>query len=270
MTCEETRELIDLYALGALDDAESRQVADHLAVCAECRAALEQAEEATAHLPLALATASPVTLPPDLKARVLASATQAERTAPIRDISQAASSSAPVRKSFTVPLWINRRSAAIAAGVLILIAALGWGVRLSQALDRERSIRESLTALASQQQEIVIEVLDAPDGEKLFLAPTADDSDAYGKVFIRPDMADVVIMANRLPPPPDGQAYHVWLTVDGRDVLAGTLPLSDQGFGMLIHKAPQPGPTYDAVQITLQDAEATERGSEVVLRWPSE
>ncbi|MGH2530774.1 MAG: anti-sigma factor domain-containing protein [Thermomicrobiales bacterium] len=266
MTCEVTRELLDLYALGALDDAEARNVAAHVEGCPACRQALAQAEAAVAQMPLALASASRIQLPPDLRARVFASATEASR-AP----SGAVASASTLRsKSTPTVAWINRRRLAVAAAVLILVASLGWSVRLSQALDRERSVRESMSDLASQQQEIVIEVLDAPDGETRFLAPLSDESTAYGKVYTRSDIPDVVVMANRLPPPPGGMAYHVWLTVDGRTVYAGALPLSDKGFGVLIHEASRPGPVYDAVQITLQPTEPSEPGGEVVLRWTAE
>ncbi|MGH2561826.1 MAG: anti-sigma factor [Thermomicrobiales bacterium] len=263
MTCEETRELLDLYALGALDDAEARSVAAHLEGCPACRKDLAHAETTVAQMPLALATASRLELPPDLRTRVLASATEASR-AP-----SGAVASVPTLHPASTPsvAWFNRRRLAVAAAVVIMVASLGWSVRLSQALDRERSVRESMSDLASQQQEIVIEVLDAPDGETRFLRATADDSNAYGKVYTRSDMPDVVVMANRLPPPPDGMAYHVWLTVEGRTVYAGALPLSDKGFGVLIHEASRPGPVYDAVEITLQPSEPSEAGGEVVLRW---
>lgn len=269
MTCDEIRDLIDLSALGVLDDADARRVSEHVANCPTCRQALEEAERVAAHVPLALAAASPVRLPPDLKARVIASAM---RDVPVAPVASGAPAVAPAPAdgiTLTLPHWVNRRNVAAAAAVLILFASLAWSVRLSQALDRERSVRERMTALASQQQEIVIEVIDAPDGGKLFLAPTSDDSDAYGKLYTRADLPEVVVMANRLPLPPDGQTYHVWLTTGDRTVHAGTLSLSDEGFGLLIHEAPRSGPVYDAVQVTLQPAEPASPDGEVVLQWPS-
>jgi anti-sigma-K factor RskA len=268
MNCADAKELIDLYALGALDDAKAADVAAHLDTCPECRQMLERAELAVAHLPMALAAASPVKLPSELKGRVLASASrvgQAPGPAPVPLAEQPAERLPTLR---SLPMRFNRRSVAAAAAVILLIVALGWGVRLSQALDRERSLRERMSDLANQQAEIVIEVVDAPDGTKLVLLPPTEGSDAYGKVFTRPNLPEVVVMANRLPPPPEGQSYHVWLTADGRQVFAGALPISDQGFGLLIHEASQPGPVYDAVEIRLEPAEATEPSGDAVLHWP--
>jgi hypothetical protein len=219
-------------------------------------------------MPMALAAASTLELPPQLKDHVLASAsraTQAPGPAPVPLAEYQTEQPSTLK---TLPIRLNRRTAAAAAAIILLIVALGWGVRLSQALDRERSLRERMSDLANQQAEVVIEVVDAPDGTKLMLLPPTEGSDAYGKVFTRPNLPDVVIMANRLPRPPEGQSYHVWLTVEGRQVFAGALPISDQGFGLLIHEASQPGPVYDAVEIRLEPAEATEPSGDVVLRWP--
>ena len=268
MNCAQVQEMLDLYALGSLDDAEAADVAAHVETCAECRRQLEKADLAVAHLPLALAAASPLELPPGLKNQVIASVSRTEQApgpmhAPLAE--RPAEGPSSLR---TLPIRLDRRTVAAAAAVILLIAALGWGVRLSQALDRERSLRERMSDLANQQAEIVIEVVDAPDGTTLALRPAAEGSNAYGKVFTRPDLPEVVVMANRLPPPPEGQSYHVWLTTQGRQFFAGALPISDQGFGLLIHEAPQNGPIYDAVEIRLESAEATEPGGEVVLRWP--
>lgn len=41
MTCDESRDRLDAFAAGLLDPAQARQVEDHLAGCAECRADAE-------------------------------------------------------------------------------------------------------------------------------------------------------------------------------------------------------------------------------------
>jgi hypothetical protein len=155
---------------------------------------------------------------------------------------------------------------AAAAAVLIIVASVAGSVRLSSALDRERATRERVEAFYSRQQELVLEVVDSPKTSKLVLRPQADGSDAYGKLFTRTDLPDVVVMAARLPVSA-GQTYHLWLTSGGKTVDAGTLPVDDQGFGLLTFKADQAGPTFDAVDLRLQDSESTTPAGTVVLHW---
>src|SRR5919197_3727619 len=73
MRCDDVQELLELYALGALDADEHAEVAAHLASCPTCqRLADELADVATA-LPQALAAASPLRMPATAKARLLQS-----------------------------------------------------------------------------------------------------------------------------------------------------------------------------------------------------
>jgi hypothetical protein len=55
-------------------------------------------------------------------------------------------------------------------------------------------------------------------------------------------------MAARLPAPPAGQTYYVWLTQAGEPRLVGELGLN-QGFGALIFDADRAGPVYEVRQL---------------------
>jgi len=110
-------------------------------------------------------------------------------------------------------------------------------------------------------------VVDAAEATRLILRSPDPDSSAYGKLFTRPDLPHVVAMAARLPIPPQGQTYHLWLTSEGRTFLAGVLPVNDQGFGLLTFDADHDGPVYEAAQLTLQAAGAEAPGGETVLAW---
>jgi hypothetical protein len=159
------------------------------------------------------------------------------------------------------------RMVAVTAAVLLLALSLLWGVRLSEALDQERALRQQVAAHFTQQQEIVLEVVDADDATRLILRSPDPDSRAYGKLFTRPDLPHVVAMAARLPMPPPGQTYHLWLTSQDRTFLAGVLPVNDQGFGLLTFDADHDGPSYEAARLTLQAAGAEAPGGETVLTW---
>jgi anti-sigma factor RsiW len=64
-------ELLEAYALGALDERERAAVAAHLEACPECRRAVAQLGEAAHSRPAALAAASPLAPPAELERRVL-------------------------------------------------------------------------------------------------------------------------------------------------------------------------------------------------------
>src|SRR6266540_3393155 len=69
--CTKTRELLEAYALGALDAEERTQVESHLGTCARCRRLADELLEVAHALPGALAAASDVRVPPSLKSQLL-------------------------------------------------------------------------------------------------------------------------------------------------------------------------------------------------------
>ena len=234
----ESREDLEAYALGALDDAERRRTAAHVAGCAACRSTVEQYEALLARLPGALATASPSTPDPAVLRRVLAVATRR-------------------------PAWPRLAGVALAAAAFVLVAVGAWNVSLTQTIAHERDIYRRLAG----QQEIVFEVVDSPKATKLVLRSPVSGSTAYGKVFVRSDLPFVVAMAGNLPPPPAGQAYHLWLTLDsGETVLAGVIS-ADEGFGSLVYQAGRNGPTFQSVRVTSQAPGASAPEGVPVVFW---
>jgi anti-sigma-K factor RskA len=270
-------EQLEAYLLGALAADERHAVERHLAGCAECRRLVNDLGATVDLLPLALAAASPLRPPADLKDRVLQAARAPSLAAPPKLVSAPANleTSEPSRLSLGDGGMTRRgrgrvgRWSMVTAAVAIVVVALSlaWGVRLSEALDQERALRQRVAAHFSQQQEIVLEVVDAEKGTRIILRAPEPDSPAYGKLFTRPDLPHVVAMVARLPIPPEGQTYHLWLTSDGRTFLAGVLPVNDQGFGLLTFDADRDGPIYEAAQLTLQVAGSEAPSGETVLAW---
>jgi anti-sigma-K factor RskA len=271
-TMEHSRatDLLEAHALGALDADERHAVERHLATCAECRHLAADLAATADLLPLALAAASSLRPPTDLKDRVLRAARGSAMVVPQPEASTppSATFAQPLPGLRIVPGRAGRWRAVAAAALLVVLAlSLLWGARLSEALDQERALRASVAAHFSRQQEIVLEVVDAAEATRLILRSPDPDSSAYGKLFTRPDLPHVVAMAARLPMPPQGQTYHLWLTSEGRTFLAGVLPVNDQGFGLLTFDADHDGPVYEAARLTLQAAGAEAPGGETVLAW---
>jgi hypothetical protein len=253
-SCERIRGLLAAYALGALDGDDRTTVESHLERCPACRELARENEEAVHALPSALAAASPVELPRSLKKRV---------------VGQIGDGPAEPRPE---PAARRRRWRLRGALALATLAVGGlfiaWDARLEDARSQERELRARLAKLEGLQP-IVLEVVDSRHTVKRVLLPPDEraESRAYGKVFTRTDLPDVVAMANRLPQPPAGQSYHLWATTAGRTRLVGVMPVDRQGFALLIFRADRDGPTYDDVRVLLQRKGARRPSGVPVLFW---
>jgi Anti-sigma-K factor rskA/Putative zinc-finger len=245
--CQRTRETLEAYALGALEDDERAAVDRHLQTCADCRRQAAELIETAHKLPLAVGAASPLRPPGALKERLLAA------VAPERPVARR---------------WWWRPSAALALVSLVLAALFAaWDARLDDALSQERDLRARLARLHVQ-QELVLEIVDSRETRKaLLLPPEGSDSRAYGKVFTRADMPQVVAMAARLPQPRGDRAYHLWLTSAGGTRLAGVLAVDSSGFGLILFEADRAGPVYAEARLIEQPKGSRRPSGEPVLRW---
>ena len=225
---------------------------------------LDEYQEVVAQLPDLLAAATPERLSPGVKGQLL------EKLEKSRAPLATEAAGRPPNRRLLPPrpkrrLW----QLATAVSAILLLLILFWNIQLNVALARERALRMEVADIVGR-QELVLEVIDSEQTERLVLLPLSQTSDAYGKVFTRSDMPHVVAMAARLPRPPAGRAYHLWLWRGAATELAGVMAVDDDGFGMLIHQAGQDGPTYDEATLTLQPLGAVEPEGEPLLVWPRE
>ncbi|MGC4081135.1 MAG: anti-sigma factor [Vicinamibacterales bacterium] len=176
----------------------------------------------------------------------------------------------------------------IAALVTMLAIAVGAGVWWVVTLQRqvsttvarladvearaERSAAESASALATAR----VETARLADAART----AAADTEAIGAVLSAPDLVrygltgidgpsisaqllwsrsrGIVMSATRLPSPPDGFAYHVWLLTGSDAVSAGILRVNDAGRGTLIVGTPPsvPRPVI-GVSVTVEPREGS-------------
>lgn len=269
MTCDEVREQLEAYVLDALDAEERAAVEAHLPTCPECQSLVQDYLETAHALSLALATAAPLEPPAALKDRVLKSVKDRQTDAPRLPYSPtplppSAPAPPPAR-----PVWTRWRTWGLAAAVILLLALLGISAQLSIALAQERALRAEFANLVDQ-QEVVLEVIDSPKVVRRLLrtpAPTGNPLPPYGKVYTHPDFKHVVAMSARMPQPPAGQAYHLWLTLDGKQTLAGVMGVNDQGFALLVFDADRNGAAYESAVITLQPLGSTTPQALPFLVW---
>lgn len=273
------RALLEEYVLAQVEPAERAQIEAHLPGCAECQQTVAAYRESLAQLPAVLAARSPHRLPEAVKHRLLQQL-QPTVAAPLRTATPPAARAVPANyqpqpaalpaPNFWARLrWQPMRLALVGAALLLLLT-LAWSVRLNVALARERALRAEFAALAAQQHELVLEIVDSSKTTRRLLLPPAKDSRAYGKVYTRPDFPYVVAMAARLPAPPPGQAYHLWLLQGDQAQLAGLLKISADGFGLLIYEAANNEHNYTATQVTLQPEGATMPVDPPVILWQAE
>ena len=291
MDCEQIREQLEAYVLGALDPQEHAELQAHVADCPDCRQLVRELADTAGVLPQTLAAASPLRLPPAIKDSLLQKLAQESATEPqpgepsspqpaaepptaLRStINGNLNQPGPGRASRLWAGWGPSRVVAVAALMLLLIVAVALGARLSTALAEGRTLQSQLANLFDQ-QEVVLEVVDSEHTVKrVLLAPEPrPDSPlpSYGKLYTRSDLPHVVAMVARLPDPPAGQAYHLWLTAQGQTSLAGTLKINEQGFGILVFDAATDGPVYDKAELTLQPSGSTLPSGDVILTWAAE
>ncbi len=273
MDCEQIEEQLEAYALGALDWEEAEAVAAHLVTCTHCQELAGVYADVAAMLPGALAAVSPAEPPHALKQRLLQRLEDSRLQA--GEMTQTASASRgrdaepvaffqPARKTGARRL----RLALIAAGALLILLGV-WSIRLQVTLARERSLRAEFAELVDR-QELVLEVIDSNQTQRRVLRSPVPDSRAYGKLFTRDDMVHVVAMAARLAPPSEGQGYHLWTTQKGETSFAGLLNVNDEGFGLILFDAAQPGPVYESAEVTLQPLGAGAPAGPIILRWDAE
>jgi anti-sigma factor RsiW len=186
--------LVGAYAADAVDDVERAAFARHLTVCQACRLELEGLQETVA----LLGSSEPAVPPARLRQQVLAGI---ETVRPLPPLTTPAARDAEVRRR-------RFRPATLVAAAAALIA-LGAGATIWQPWDDESSQGQQLTDAER--------VLAAPDAEKF--SQSLDDGAEVTVVRSR-SLNQAVLVAEGLPPAPEGKVYELWLNHDD----AGMVP----------------------------------------------
>jgi len=218
-------ELLPAYALDCLDDEELVQVAEHVAVCAECRAELRAYQAVTDQLALAV----PETVPPaDLKYRLV------ERIRP----SRAGKVSRPRNLWWQQLVGVMQRSAPAwgLAGLVLIVALALSNVWLWQQLDRIRAVPETQAM------------------RTIALTGTQAAPQATGMLVISADGEHGTLIVDGLPPLDPAQQYQLWLIQDGQRTSGGVFSVNHEGYGSLWVLSPQPLEGYSAFGITIEPA----------------
>jgi anti-sigma-K factor RskA len=190
------------YALDALDDDERARFEEHLAVCPECRAEVASFRETSA----LLAEAEAEEPPPSLRDTVLAGISQVRPLPPETGgrPDEPAARSRPGRRRGLPTLLV-----AAAAVVLLAVGVLAW-----------HPWSDRTTSLADQ-------ILQAPDAVKV----TEQLPGGAGELTLvrSASLKRAVMIGDRVPEPPSGKTYQLWLQQPGQGMVsAGLMPDSHE------------------------------------------
>ncbi len=248
--CDDIRDDLDAYALGALDSGDARRVEQHVAACADCRRLLDHARGSAASLALSVPMAS---AGPSVRARVLAAAESEFGVVGAQPAARAPAHIAAQRSRW----WLA--SAAVLVAALAGVSA--WAAvtqRRVDDLERDRSaIRAAATAqaadLASTQaqladmsaassrveaalatQRAMMDVMAQPDVVHVALHGAGPATSASAQYVWSPARDAGVMLADGLPRLDAGQTYQAWVVYETSWESAGTFSVDPSGTGTLL------------------------------------
>jgi anti-sigma-K factor RskA len=207
------------YALGSLEEAESRHVAEHLAACEACQAELAELEALTGLLALGTAGARPSE---NVRRRLIERAPRQQRAVRARQ-------PAAPRHWTLRPIW--------AVASLVLIVALA----ISNALLWQR-----LMALGPQRGPLAMQAI--------ALHNTGLTPGAGGYVLISADGQNGSVVVDQLAQLNGEQAYQLWLMRAGQSTSGALFTVDETGYRGARIVAPDSLLTYSSVQITIEPA----------------
>ena len=235
MSCDDLRELYELYVLGAVDAAERHEIEEHLARnCPACRAGIAEARQLAASLALAAPEADP---PKRLRDRVIASVT-------------------PERGRPTLLTWWNHAWATLA---LVMLAGVVWYSYTASKLETElAAINRRLAETKTVNAELVahnrllgdaLALINLPDARQLVFG-RQDREPPRGRIWVHPQRG-VVLLASHLPPAPAGKIYEMWVIPKGAAPRPAGLFNSDPQ-GAATHVWNQPVDPAVTIAVTLE------------------
>lgn len=222
MPHEEYQGLIPAYAFGATDAVETRQIAEHLERCDECRGLLAGYRALSDDMLYALpGSFAPARAGADL-ARNLA---RSGRSGP--------------RASLWERMGGRLAWPLVAMALLaLLLTNVYWSGRIGRL---EEQVAAQVAAVNATSP--------APAG---VLYADDEASHAAGVVYAPDGMGWVLLCVYDMPPLPEGMAYQVWLIRDGERDSGGLFRVSPKGYGLLLMELTQPLAEYEGMGITVE------------------
>lgn len=227
------KEMLPAHALSALDASEAQALNEHLAECAECRQELAHWENTAAALALSAPRMEPS---PAVRERIM-NAVRAEKDASADQNARIIPFASPRRS-----VWTSFGSlGAIAAVILFVGLIVGIVVLWKQ----NRRLKE---------EHRLVQLLTEPGSRLAELKGTPQASGAFAKLAYDKN-GRAVLLANGLPPAPQGKEYQLWFIVGSNPPVPGkTFAPDNAGHGTLNDQVPKQALDSAVFAITLEPA----------------
>jgi anti-sigma-K factor RskA len=199
-TCDSYRDLIEAYALGALDADERSSFEQHLATgCKDCAQKVAEARVLVSQLAYLAPDAAPSSM---LKGRLMQT---------VRNEAQAAKPSSPAAKN-VVPLWFWAGVAAL----FFFTVLEAWDARIMR--EEMRTVNERATLEMQKRQELQQELALLRREQTILTDPASVKIPLPGK---NPDLPKleatwhsalgIIVSGQKVAPPGEGRVLQLWL-----------------------------------------------------------
>ena len=277
-TQQHPHDLLEAFALDALDAVDEQDVSDHLERCADCDVIVNRHLAVTAAFAASVAQAAP---PEGLRSRILEVVEPS--ASPSSPLTQSISVSTPRPSrswsrvsSVVTGRWIRAlvpAAAVLAVALVAITMVLNLQVsadldevqaensRLQSTLDRNMATTTALSARSSetvnrmqgslQRWQQTSYALAQPGNQTLVMTPVRADEAARGVLVVSEDQSAGVLMVSSLMPPEPGSVYHVWLTRGGQRYWAGEMGVDERGWGTMTLSPLDSLGQYDSLQLSM-------------------
>ena len=249
MSHEAWLEQAEVYALGALDDDERRQIEAHLAEgCLVCAERIRETSEAVTMLARALPQEAP---PAALRARLM-EAIDAEEDA--LETEGGAEDVIPIRRAPRWAWWAGWATTLAAAGLLLVV-----GFSLSKTQEELERLRGRVAILQDEltEREATLGFLSDPRVRYVSLAGLPASPGASGWLLWNPEIRQGLFLARGLPPAPADRTYELWGIAGGEPVPAGVFKVDAAGRALFRLPPLTETKPFDTFAVTLEPAGGT-------------
>jgi anti-sigma-K factor RskA len=273
-------ELLDAYALDALDDEETFLVESHLETCPQCQETLAGLQRAAALLGQAVEQRQP---PPPILAQIMDSLPPAE------PVPTGRRGSPPSTGRKISPIaWALPLAAAVVIALFSVSIIMNLHItsrmdqleqenstvtsRLDQSMTETRRLEQENAVLTARLNQLMVEenqladrvrqtqvtnyLAAHPNTEELILEPPGGVGESQGVLLIADGGRSAVLMVSNMEQPPPLRAYQVWLVREGGyRVAAGQIQVDSNGWGTLTLHPPEPLFQFHWVNLTVEEME---------------
>jgi len=274
-------DMLEAFALDALDLDEEERVQDHLDGCDLCSEAVDHYQATAASLAQSVNTQEP---PPGLRARLMQAVSREEPEAlPDPEPLLVAPLGDRLVENRLIRVLIP---VAASVAMVLVVLAVALNVRTSSQvgdLKRENASLQARLATTTVQMNdaanVDSEVMDSvlklqqasfelaqPDNMSLELRSPSSESRSQGILLVSSDGNRGVIMVAGMEPPNPSTSYDIWLMRGHDKVRAGRVEVDSRGWGTVSLLLPEPIMGFEKVELTLNAVlKASQTQSDMVL-----